>query len=305
MNKELLEKSLEKFASTKVKDLTQEQIDLYKCHPLVEKLKLTDQEFTTFFNGIKKMVDEQTLCDQIPDHCVNQFAYHLILTRVGNKLVYKSIPCPKMAKLNESRSFAKNYLYRSFPNSFLNLSITRKYFGDSTNISKKELIKKLSKLTKNPNFNYGIYIYGAFGIGKTYSTIAFANDLARIGKKVAYCFVPDLVFNLKQGFDDKEANRKNIQIINKFKHADVLFLDDIGAEKANAWFYSDHLMVLLNSRMQKNRPTFFTSNLSFEELQRKLVACCGQISGNRITQRIIATTNGQKFKLEGPNLRIK
>ncbi len=305
MDKELLKKSLEKLYSIAAKDLSQEEIDLYRNHPLVKELNLTEQEFTSHFNGIKKMVDERLACDLIPDHCINDSNYHLVLKRIDEKLVYKSVFCPKMARLNASRFFAQNYLYRSFPNSFLDLSITRKYFGDINDPSKNELIKKFSKLTKTPDFKYGIYVYGTFGIGKTYTSIAFANDLARIGKKVVFCFVPDLVFNLKQGFDDKEANKKNIQDINKFMQADVLFLDDIGAEKTNAWFYSDHLMVLLNSRMQKNKPTFFTSNLSFEELQRKLIACCGQISGNRLAQRIIATTNGQKFKLEGPNLRIK
>lgn len=62
-------------------------------------------------------------------------------------------------------------------------------------------------------------------------------------------------------------------------------------------------MVILDARMQKNKPTFFTSNLSLEQLQRKLVASCGQISGNRVYQRIIGLTNNQSIEVLGNNLR--
>ena len=37
----------------------QDQLDLYKTHPLVERLHLTEEEFTKNFIAIKRMVDEQ------------------------------------------------------------------------------------------------------------------------------------------------------------------------------------------------------------------------------------------------------
>lgn len=303
MNSELLQKILDKYYSINPIELSQEQLDEYRSFPLLKQLNVTDEEFVENFVGIKRIVDEQKACDQLIDRCVNSPSYHLTLVREDNKLSFQSVYCPKMKKINARREFAKNYLYRSFSNNFLDLSLTKKFFYGALDPTKIDLIRKFLNLIKQKEFNYGFYIYGPFGVGKTYTTIAFANDLARINKKISYCFLPDLVFNLKQGFDDKEKNSENLKTLKSLREADVLFLDDIGAEKTNAWFYSEHLMIILNARMQKNKPTFFTSNLSLDELQKKLVLCCGTTSGNRLFQRIIGVTNNQTFKLEGINLR--
>lgn len=48
--------------------------------------------------------------------------------------------------------------------------------------------------------------------------------------------------------------------------AQVLVLDDIGAEQHSPWVRDDVLQVILQYRMQENLPTFFTSNLSFDDL---------------------------------------
>ena len=50
--------------------------------------------------------------------------------------------------------------------------------------------------------------------------------------------------------------------------AEILILDDIGAEQMSAWVRDEILQVILQHRMQENLPTFFTSNFNFEELER-------------------------------------
>lgn len=54
------------------------------------------------------------------------------------------------------------------------------------------------------------------------------------------------------------------------KTAEVLILDDIGAEQSTAWVRDEVLQVILQHRMQEELPTFFTSNYSFDDLERKL-----------------------------------
>lgn len=230
MDKELLSKIREKYSLTSC-DLTPQEIEKYKNHELVSPLNLTDEEFNTHFSGIKRMVDEQEACNELIDHCINSSNHHMILVRdEDNELKYKSVYCKKMERIQNVRFFAKNYLYYSFANNYLDLSLTKKYFGVDIEATKKYLIKTLINWIKNPN-KYGLYVWGSFGVGKTYTMMAFANDLSRQNKKIAFCFLPELVIKLKQGFDDREINKKNWQIINKFVSADVLILDDIGAEK--------------------------------------------------------------------------
>jgi DNA replication protein DnaC len=47
-------------------------------------------------------------------------------------------------------------------------------------------------------------------------------------------------------------------------------LDDIGAESNNDWIRDNILQVILQYRMQENLPTFFTSNLTMDELEMRL-----------------------------------
>lgn len=287
-----------------------DQLDLYKTHPLVERLHLTEEEFTKNFIAIKRTVDEQLACDDLPNKCINANSIHTILVRNENgRLVYKAIECPKMKMINKNLEYVKNYLYYSFAPEYLKLSLSKKYFDDDNHPSKIQLIQRflqtIKELRKNKNakLEHGLYIFGPYGIGKTYTTIAFANDLAREGKKIVFCFLPLLVMDIKEGINNEQVKAKTSKIIQNMKKADVLFLDDIGAEKGSNWIYSEHLFIVLNYRMEHKLPTFFTSNLSIEQLKTKLVTNCGQIPGNRLLQRILATTNNKTFKLEGINKR--
>lgn len=217
-----------------------DQLDLYKTHPLVERLHLTEEEFAKNFIFIKRMVDEKIACDNLPDKCINANSIHTILVRNKNgRLFYNAIECPKMKMFNKNLEHGKNYLYYSFAPDELKLSLSKKYFDDDNHPSKIQLIQRFLgiiknlKKNKNAKFEYGLYIFGSYGIGKTYTTIAFANDLAREGKKVVFCFLPLLVMNIKEGINNEQVKAKTSNIINNMKKADVLFLDDIGAEKGS------------------------------------------------------------------------
>ena len=54
----------------------------------------------------------------------------------------------------------------------------------------------------------------------------------------------------------------------KIKQAEVLILDDIGAEQSTPWVRDEVLQVILQYRMQEDLPTFFTSNFNFEDLEK-------------------------------------
>ena len=51
------------------------------------------------------------------------------------------------------------------------------------------------------------------------------------------------------------------------KKSEVLMLDDIGADINSTWVRDEVLGVILQYRMQEELPTFFSSNLNFQELE--------------------------------------
>jgi DNA replication protein DnaC len=57
-------------------------------------------------------------------------------------------------------------------------------------------------------------------------------------------------------------------IFNETLNADVLFLDDLGAQQGKPW-ETERLFQILDRRLNSGLPTFVTTNLTPEELQRR------------------------------------
>lgn len=119
----------------------------------------------------------------------------------------------------------------------------------------------------NPNasdaFVQSPYLYGSFGIGKTYLMAAIANALADHGVETTLVHFPQLVTNLRNRMNENALQQHLGELI----ACEVLAIDDIGAENNTAWVRDDVLGVILQARMSEHRATLFTSNFSFEELE--------------------------------------
>ena len=109
----------------------------------------------------------------------------------------------------------------------------------------------------------GVYLYGQFGVGKSFMMAAMANELAEKGISTTLIHYPSFISD-NSGFDDLKAQA------NEVKKTEVLVLDDMGAESNNDWIRDNILQVILQYRMQENLPTFFTSNLTMLELEQRL-----------------------------------
>lgn len=113
----------------------------------------------------------------------------------------------------------------------------------------------------------GLYVYGDMGIGKSYLMAALAHELAdKKQAKVTFLHYPTFTIDVKNAIGSGTVKEE----IDAVKTAEILILDDIGAEQVTAWVRDEVLQVILQHRMQEELPTFFTSNYSFEDLERKL-----------------------------------
>lgn len=135
----------------------------------------------------------------------------------------------------------------------------------------------------------GFYLWGKTGVGKTTIACALAMsyiiyqtlDDIRKGNQtsqlVMFVNVPDLLTEIKQGFNDQEASFIANAKIEAIKSVPLVIFDDIGAERPSEWV-KERLLTLINERYEKELSTFFTSNLKQEELAQQL--------GTRIMSRV-------------------
>ncbi|QLK85954.1 primosomal protein DnaI [Staphylococcus sp. 17KM0847] len=146
----------------------------------------------------------------------------------------------------------------------------------------------------------GFYLHGPFGTGKSFILGAIANELKEHRIPTTIIYVPEFIRTLKNGFKDGSTDKK----IEQVRKAQVLILDDIGAEDMTPWVRDEVLGPVLHYRMIQELPTFFSSNMNFEELESHIARTKNGIEwtkAKRIMERIKALS--QPYQLEGENYR--
>ncbi|GGE29108.1 primosomal protein DnaI [Streptococcus himalayensis] len=173
---------------------------------------------------------------------------------------------------------------------------------DLDDVGRYQAFEFLTTFVANyPNFKKSLYLYGDFGVGKSYMMAALAHDLSEKRKaSTTLLHYPSFVLDVKNAIGEGLVKEK----VDEVKKAEVLILDDIGAEQASAWTRDEILQVILQHRMQENLPTFFTSNFSMDDLERHFAAAKKgdeTWQAKRVMERIKYLA--EEVRLEGENRR--
>ena len=137
-----------------------------------------------------------------------------------------------------------------------------------------------------------LFLYGDTGIGKTFLSNCIAKELIDRSYSVIYFSAFELFDTLaKSRFGkDESADEMNEHIFD----CDLLIIDDLGTELANAFTVSQ-LFLCLNERLLRRKSTIISTNLSLDSLVN--------IYSERTFSRI--TSNYTMLKLTGDDIRLK
>jgi primosomal protein DnaI len=128
-------------------------------------------------------------------------------------------------------------------------------------------IQFVEEYVQNPDtFHKGLYLYGAFGVGKTYLLGAMAHELSTFGYPSTLVHYPTFATEMRSSIGESTTGEK----LDAYKNTPILMLDDIGAEYPTDWIRDDVLGVVLQYRMQNELPTLFSSNFNMDELAEHL-----------------------------------
>lgn len=243
----------------------------------LEKVMIEDVEYS--FDPEKEYIKDGhaycKVCHERKDGDVMEF--------FGNKMILRvACKCDReieQQKKRREKQMEIERLKRTCFNSMREWSYTFENYQGEENQSlmiAKNFVEDYEKMKKE---NIGLLFYGSVGSGKTYLACSIANSLIeqyQISVKIRN-FAQIINELQKSSFDfDKNA------YIESLVNTSVLILDDLGIERDTS-YAKEQVYNIVNSRYLKQKPTIFTTNLSYDTIQN----CKDSVEYQRIYSRII------------------
>ena len=203
---------------------------------------------------------------------------------VDGILNFKYVACKEKEEELENAEYIKNGYRFEVSKDIRNAKMKDIYTDDKNRVPLIKWVTNFIKEYKKGNKVKGLYLSGNFGSGKSYIVSAMINELVKDGYTAAMIYYPEFLRILKSSFKtdfDEEYDYA--------RKADLLLLDDIGAENITSWSRDEILGPILQYRMDNNLPTFFTSNLNLKELEIHLSESKNEVDklkAKRIIERI-------------------
>ncbi len=110
-----------------------------------------------------------------------------------------------------------------------------------------------------PAVDKGLLLRGRHGVGKTHLAVAMLREIiATKGARGYFYETRELLKLVRDTF--ATAGESEMDVLRPVLDADILVLDDLGAEKTSEWV-QETLGLVVNTRYSERRPTIFTTNL--------------------------------------------
>ena len=291
MKKEELSEKLAKFNEQELVDNFDKALENKEFKRLLKTLDVPKETAMKYTSSLETTIEELNRCKDCPGliYCQNRLPGNVFYPeKKDSQIVFSYVPC----------KFEKERLKKEQERPTRDREIQNAKMADIDITDKKRapVIKWLKKLYDkyDPNGSFkGLYLHGNFGCGKTYLIAALFNELAKKRISTEIVYFPELLRDIKNNFDTYGDQ------IEYLEDVDLLLIDDIGAEKVTEWSRDEILGTILQKRMNNYKTTFFTSNLTIEELERHLRGTNqysdDEIKARRIIERINQLTEDMEM----------
>lgn len=155
--------------------------------------------------------------------------------------------------------------------SFDNFSLD--YYSDKVSVGKNsvrdimksrfDFAKKYAEKFSEKSVN--LYFFGRTGLGKTHLAMAIANEAAKKGFSVYFGSAGNILKSLEAEHFGKDSDSTISTVVYE---SDLLIIDDFGTEFETK-FSKAELFNIINTRLNKEKPTIICSNLNADELKAK------------------------------------
>ena len=105
----------------------------------------------------------------------------------------------------------------------------------------------------------GLLFVGTVGLGKTHLAVGVLKALIRErGARGLFCDYRELLKSIQNSYNP-QVKTTELELLKPVFDAEILVLDDLGAQKPNEWVW-DTVALILNSRYNDKRTTIITTN---------------------------------------------
>ena len=128
------------------------------------------------------------------------------------------------------------------------------------NESLERAVAQARRLTEAfPAASVGLFLEGQPGVGKTHLAVAVLKAIIeRTGGRGLFYDTRDLLRVIRSTYDPS-IQTTELEVLRPVLQADLLVLDDLGAEKTSEWV-DETMNLIVNERYSERRLTMFTSN---------------------------------------------
>ena len=263
----------------------------------IDGLKLKEEILKNYTSSLEESFEEFINCKNCKgkDICKNKIIGYKYTPIVEKNIISFSYnACKYELEEIKSNEYKNNLKYFDIPKEIREASFKDIFKDDKARLPILKYFKEFMNNYVNDKKTKGMYLTGSFGSGKTYLVSALLNEMAKKGVHCALIYYPEFLVNLKSSFSGEGYSEK----FNYIKKVPILLLDDIGAENCTNWSRDEILGPILQYRMESNLPTFFTSNLTLEELEESLSQTStgvDKVKARRIIERIKQLTVQEKL----------
>ena len=111
-----------------------------------------------------------------------------------------------------------------------------------------------------PVVDKGLLLHGPHGVGKTHLAVGILKAAIRTKGARGFFFETRELLRLVRDTYNRSVEETEMEVLRPLLEADLLVLDDLGAERTSEWV-QETLGLVVNTRYNARRPTVFTSNL--------------------------------------------
>jgi len=243
----------------------------------------------------------------LPENCVLCGSPLKAVQMPSGKWVHAKCPCVVADFEKRQKDLVKREkkerIERLFENSglgerFKKCSLDNWYRRPGTDKAYEAACRYNENISNNVRDGKGLVIFGTYGNGKSHLAAAIANTTIRQGMTTVFERVPSLLAKIRATYGG-DGDITEYQLLKALTDADLVVLDDAGAEKWTEWAES-MLYTVIDERYSYQKALIITTNSNLNELEKKI----GIRAMDRVLEMCeIVENKGTSFRKERARLR--